>query len=76
MADSKFVITTREQVRDNMEVHGAEWTAAWMRKRKVPFTIAYWLAFGTAPRLSTMLPSLDMPAAKFYNVLYDRITSR
>jgi hypothetical protein len=71
------VITTREQVQDNIKVHGVAWTAVWMRKRKIPFTIAYWLAFGTAPRLSYYVSRHVEPAvSKFYHVLYERYVAQ
>lgn len=44
------MITTRELVQDNIAVHGLQWSAARMRKQGVPFAIAYWLAFGRAPK--------------------------
>lgn len=72
----QMVITTRAQVKSNIEVHGIAWTANWLRKRKVPFSIAYWMAFGTAPRFSSMMPSTDGPAARFYHVLYERLVAR
>lgn len=50
MAQKQVVITTREQVQDNIKVHGIKWTAAWAKKRGVHFSAFYWMAFGKAPR--------------------------
>lgn len=52
----QMVITTREQVQSNMEVHGIVWTAQWAKKRGVPFSLFYGMAFGKAPRRLTEAP--------------------
>lgn len=52
----QLVITTREQVQDNIKVHGIKWTAAWAKKRGVHFSAFYWMAFGKAPRLLSFPP--------------------
>lgn len=44
------MISQRELTQDNVKVFGFHDAAKILRKRKVPFTIAYWMIFGKAPR--------------------------
>ena len=46
----RLTVTKQELVRDNVEAFGHYEAARKLRKAGVPFSIAYWLIFGQAPR--------------------------
>jgi hypothetical protein len=71
----RLTVTKQELVADNVQAFGHREAAKKLRKAGVPFSIAYWLIFGVAPR---KLPSWTHPVAKAllarwyeqYNVAY------
>lgn len=49
------MVTLRELIADTVRVHGFGFAAKHWRKR-VPFALFYWAAFGRAPRARRMPP--------------------
>lgn len=46
----RLTVTRQELVSDNVQAFGHNEAAKKLRKAGVPFAIAYWLIFGSAPR--------------------------
>lgn len=62
------MITMQELVRDTVQVHGHRWTAEHF-KRRIPFTIFYWLVFGCLPRVLVVPPTAWINVAHPQNCL-------
>lgn len=46
----RLTVTKQELVAENVQMFGHTFAARTLRKSGVPFSIAYWLIFGKAPR--------------------------
>ena len=56
---TRLTVTKQELVADNVEAFGHLEAAKKLRKAGVPFSIAYWLIFGKAPKVLLMpVPAL------------------
>jgi len=68
---ARLTVTKQELVADNVEAFGHLEAAKKLRKAGVPFSIAYWLIFGKAPKVLAMPPSKI--AFNFYCALTDKL---
>jgi hypothetical protein len=63
------MITKRELTQDNIRAFGIAEAAKILKRQRVPFSIAYWLIFGQAPRKLQNPPPV-------YVKLFARVTGR
>lgn len=57
----------REKTASNVETFGIAEAAKILKKQRIPFSIAYWLIFGTAPKSRMAPPCADKDLCKGRN---------
>lgn len=57
----------REKTQDNISAFGVADTAKILRKQRIPFSLAYWLIFGKAPKSLQSPPCNDKDLRKGRN---------